>query len=131
MYVRSELEGLTPAYAIDGQTVTWDRATDGYRLPTEAEWEETDEDYAGICDHLECSDLCGSLSSDIAQFMLVSKLDYIDFGFIHCIDETDQRQYSRYPQIAITLPFSEEAGAAHPSEALYQEVLRYEHSCRF
>lgn len=36
---RSELEGLTPAYAIDGQTVTWDRSADGYRLPTEAEWE--------------------------------------------------------------------------------------------
>lgn len=36
---RSELEGLTPAYTIDGQTVTWDRSADGYRLPTEAEWE--------------------------------------------------------------------------------------------
>ena len=31
--------GLTPAYAIDGQTVVWDRGADGYRLPTEAEWE--------------------------------------------------------------------------------------------
>lgn len=36
---RSELEGFTPAYAIDGKTVTWDRSADGYRLPTEAEWE--------------------------------------------------------------------------------------------
>jgi len=36
---RSEREGLTPAYSIDGQTVTWDRSADGYRLPTEAEWE--------------------------------------------------------------------------------------------
>ena len=36
---RSELEGLTPAYSIDGQTVTWDSSADGYRLPTEAEWE--------------------------------------------------------------------------------------------
>lgn len=36
---RSELEGLTPAYTIDGQTVTWDRSANGYRLPTEAEWE--------------------------------------------------------------------------------------------
>ncbi|MFE7030531.1 formylglycine-generating enzyme family protein [Streptomyces sp. NPDC057621] len=38
-------EGLTPAYAIraDGGgvelEVDWDRAADGYRLPTEAEWE--------------------------------------------------------------------------------------------
>ena len=36
---RSELEGLKPAYSIDNQTVTWDRSADGYRLPTEAEWE--------------------------------------------------------------------------------------------
>lgn len=36
---RSEKEGLTPAYTIDGQSVSWDRSADGYRLPTEAEWE--------------------------------------------------------------------------------------------
>ena len=31
--------GLTPAYTVSGETVTWDRSADGYRLPTEAEWE--------------------------------------------------------------------------------------------
>lgn len=36
---RSELEGLQPTYSIEGQTVTWNRSADGYRLPTEAEWE--------------------------------------------------------------------------------------------
>ena len=36
---RSEAEGLAPAYSIEGQTVTWDRSANGYRLPTEAEWE--------------------------------------------------------------------------------------------
>ncbi|MDE6726724.1 MAG: formylglycine-generating enzyme family protein, partial [Oscillospiraceae bacterium] len=36
---RSEKESLTPAYTIDGNKVTWDRSADGYRLPTEAEWE--------------------------------------------------------------------------------------------
>jgi formylglycine-generating enzyme required for sulfatase activity len=51
---RSEREGLTPAYTIDKTrrdpnnrnnedtlkwTVTWNRASNGYRLPTEAEWE--------------------------------------------------------------------------------------------
>jgi len=35
----SEKEGRTPAYAIEGETVVWNRAADGYRLPTEAEWE--------------------------------------------------------------------------------------------
>lgn len=35
----SERENLTPVYKINGETVTWDRSANGYRLPTEAEWE--------------------------------------------------------------------------------------------
>lgn len=35
----SELQGLTPCYSISGTTVTWNQDADGYRLPTEAEWE--------------------------------------------------------------------------------------------
>lgn len=35
----SEAEGLTPCYTISGSTVTWNKDADGYRLPTEAEWE--------------------------------------------------------------------------------------------
>lgn len=35
----SEKEGLTPVYTIDGENVSWDRSANGYRLPTEAEWE--------------------------------------------------------------------------------------------
>jgi formylglycine-generating enzyme required for sulfatase activity len=35
----SILEGLTPSYRIEGERVIWDRLADGYRLPTEAEWE--------------------------------------------------------------------------------------------
>lgn len=35
----SEIRGLTPAYRIDAGTVSWNRAADGYRLLTEAEWE--------------------------------------------------------------------------------------------
>ena len=35
----SSQKGLTPAYQVNGNTVTWDRSADGYRLPTEAEWE--------------------------------------------------------------------------------------------
>ena len=35
----SEKENLTPVYTIDGENVTWNRSANGYRLPTEAEWE--------------------------------------------------------------------------------------------
>ena len=35
----SRRAGLTPAYRIEGDAVIWDREADGYRLPTEAEWE--------------------------------------------------------------------------------------------
>ena len=31
--------GLTSAYRIDGDDVDWDTSADGFRLPTEAEWE--------------------------------------------------------------------------------------------
>ena len=32
-------EGLNPAYKYDGKEIIWDRNANGYRLPTEAEWE--------------------------------------------------------------------------------------------
>ncbi|MFF4346570.1 formylglycine-generating enzyme family protein [Streptomyces sp. NPDC001530] len=37
----SERDGFVPAYHLDGdgERVEWDAAADGYRLPTEAEWE--------------------------------------------------------------------------------------------
>ncbi len=35
----SEKMGLTPVYSVDGNNISWDRSADGYRLPTEAEWE--------------------------------------------------------------------------------------------
>jgi formylglycine-generating enzyme len=39
--VLSERDGLVPAYRVhdDGDGVEWDATADGYRLPTEAEWE--------------------------------------------------------------------------------------------
>lgn len=35
----SARERLVPAYAVSGEDVHWEQAADGYRLPTEAEWE--------------------------------------------------------------------------------------------
>ena len=35
----SKSAGLTPCYTVSDGVVAWDRSADGYRLPTEAEWE--------------------------------------------------------------------------------------------
>ena len=35
----SVMAGCTPCYKIDGENVEWDPEANGYRLPTEAEWE--------------------------------------------------------------------------------------------
>jgi formylglycine-generating enzyme required for sulfatase activity len=35
----SEKDGLSPTYGISGTEVTWNRTANGWRLPTEAEWE--------------------------------------------------------------------------------------------
>ncbi len=37
--LQSSADGRTPVYTIDGNSVTWNQTTDGWRLPTEAEWE--------------------------------------------------------------------------------------------
>ncbi|MEL4319936.1 SUMF1/EgtB/PvdO family nonheme iron enzyme [Leifsonia sp. YIM 134122] len=100
----SDAVGLRRAYLIDGRSVSWDVSADGFRLPTEAEWEfaaragSTEPRYGAL------GDIAWSAGDDIAGPQPVAGREPNAFGLFDtlgnvwewCWDYADTARYGDY-----------------------------------
>lgn len=96
--------GVSPAYTIDGDHVTWDVASDGFRLPTEAEWEwacragTTAPTYGALADIAWTADddVVGPQGVGLKQPNSFGLYDTIGNVWEWCWDYADTARYADY-----------------------------------
>ena len=125
----SARDGFQPAYEITANEVIWNQARNGFRLPTEAEWEyacragSSTAFYNGDITDLSCSDpnldqigwYCGN-SADVPHEVAGKNANAWDFyDMSGNVWEWCWDWYDAYPSEAVTDPTGPESGAKRVS----------------
>ena len=101
---QSQEEGLTPAYDLSGGLPLWDVSADGYRLPTEAEWEYACRAGSTGPRYGELSDTAWTAEDNVEAPQPVGRKLPNDFGLFDtlgnvwewCWDYADTARYADY-----------------------------------
>lgn len=100
----SLVAGLKPAYGVNGRNVVWDVTADGYRLPTEAEWEWACRAGTTGPTHGKLEDIAWTAADDVDGPQGVALKQPNDFGLFDtignvwewCWDYADTARYADY-----------------------------------